>query len=107
MRDRAGQTRGVGFVTFYSVDAATYALDAIRTAGGEVVIDGTKCGAAFSCGAADAAVGDVGRVRHEEGEERGLPYQGWPPPFAADATAYTFDAASGCSPVPIQASLRC
>jgi len=95
MRDRAGQTRGVGFVTFYSVDAAAHALEAIRSAGGEVTIDGARCGAAFSRGAADATGVGVRRARREEGEERLSVHQGWPTPFAADAAAYTFDAASG------------
>ena len=48
MRDDIGQTRGVGFVTFFTLQAATHTLAA---SGGAVTIDGVESRCAFTRGA--------------------------------------------------------
>ena len=53
MRDSIGQTRGVGFVTFYSLEAATHTYKAAQ---GSVIIDKVKCRCAYSQGFAAAEV---------------------------------------------------
>ena len=104
MRDHAGQTRGVGFATFLSADAAVHCLRAIKAGGGKVAIDGAQCRAAFSRGyaAAEASRAAADRASARRNEKRGAeageerePGRQWPPPFTVDAAAYTFDATSG------------
>lgn len=101
LRDAAGQTRGVGFVTFFNTEAATHTL---RTA--RLKVDGKPVSLAYTKGAAlarvlaSAACPPPEQQRRspssgEEKDERKERSNEWPPPFQADGAAYAFDPGSG------------
>lgn len=99
LRDSAGQTRGVGFVTFFNTEAATHTL---RTA--RVKVDGKPVSLAYTKGAALARVlasaacppPEIRRRSPSSGEEHDeRKDREWPPPFQADGAAYSFDPGSG------------